>query len=263
MNKAAQMGNVELSKFSTQAGIVPTYGVILFGNILRLPCDDCLSCVSLLFIGISIVSGGSFNYWNGGLKSGYYDFLAITIFTIVGFLCMILCLAEMASTLPFSGGLYGFVRACLGPFWGYVIGILEIIQNILKMTFLSLSLGHIFGNLIDTSISISNLFSMGFLFLAILGNMTNGKSYWYSQYCVSILVLIIVIAYIIISGTTSNIPDEIHLAQRAIFDNTSPTQHFHSFMKAFPFASFFFIGIEMIPVCSNDTISVSSFCSFS
>ncbi len=53
---------------------------------------------------------------------------------IIGHLCLAACLSEMAGTLPFSGGIYGFVRAFVGPFTGYVVSRFEIIQNISYLT---------------------------------------------------------------------------------------------------------------------------------
>lgn len=63
--------------------------------------------------------------WNTALSQGY-DTLVINFFvTFSGFFCLALCMGEMSSALPFSGGIFGFVRASLGPHWGFLVACCE------------------------------------------------------------------------------------------------------------------------------------------
>jgi amino acid transporter len=63
------------------------------------------------------------------------------LFSGVGYLCFAACMAEMLGTLPFSGGVYGFVRAFIGPFFGYVVSRFEILMIICYLSPLVQSLG--------------------------------------------------------------------------------------------------------------------------
>lgn len=65
--------------------------------------------------------------WNGGLAFGLYPWLFNVLFAGFGYLCLCLCMAEMSSTLPFSGGIFGFVRAALGPYNGFLVACSEFI----------------------------------------------------------------------------------------------------------------------------------------
>lgn len=56
--------------------------------------------------GIVIVIGGQFIGWNEGLEAGYGSFLICTICIGVAFFCLVLCLAEISSALPFPGKIF-------------------------------------------------------------------------------------------------------------------------------------------------------------
>eukprot|EP00599_Poterioochromonas_sp_BG-1_P001666 CAMPEP_0173149086 /NCGR_PEP_ID=MMETSP1105-20130129/10115_1 /TAXON_ID=2985 /ORGANISM="Ochromonas sp., Strain BG-1" /LENGTH=496 /DNA_ID=CAMNT_0014063883 /DNA_START=98 /DNA_END=1588 /DNA_ORIENTATION=+ len=66
--------------------------------------------------------------WNAGLSThGIYALWFNLLFSASGFLCLCLCMGEMSSALPFSGGVFGFVRAALGPFFGFMVASCEFV----------------------------------------------------------------------------------------------------------------------------------------
>ncbi len=52
---------------------------------------------------IVIVIGGQYFGWNYGLTCGFGGFAMSTLLVGIAFICLMLCLAEIASALPFSG----------------------------------------------------------------------------------------------------------------------------------------------------------------
>ncbi len=74
-----------------------------------------------------MILGNRSSGWNGGLLYGY-DALAFNfLVSAAGYLALCLCMGEMASALPFSGGAYGFVRAVLGPYLGFMVACCEFV----------------------------------------------------------------------------------------------------------------------------------------
>lgn len=65
--------------------------------------------------------------WNAGLTYGYYTLLFNLLWAGSGYVCLCLCMGEMSSALPFSGGIFGFVRAALGPFNGFLVACCEFV----------------------------------------------------------------------------------------------------------------------------------------
>lgn len=74
-----------------------------------------LNQIDIFLFVMSMVLGKQFD---NSFEEGFYSSLAAMIFTALGYIFLAFCLAEMSSSLPFSGGIYGFVRAFTLPiFW--------------------------------------------------------------------------------------------------------------------------------------------------
>ena len=79
---------------------------------------------------MTITLGGQYRGWTDSLATGFWGTIVIMLFNGIGYVCFAACMAEMAGTLPFSGGVYGFVRAFLGPLSGYIVSRFELIMVI-------------------------------------------------------------------------------------------------------------------------------------
>ena len=66
-----------------------------------------LKTVDLWALGITITIGGQFITWNEGLSAGFGSFLICTCLVGFAYCCMIICVAELSSALPFAGDHYG------------------------------------------------------------------------------------------------------------------------------------------------------------
>jgi amino acid transporter len=62
-------------------------------------------------------------------ESGFYGAIVGILFISVLHILLALCMAEMTSVIPFAGGSFGYARCTLGPFWGYLVGASELLQN--------------------------------------------------------------------------------------------------------------------------------------
>jgi amino acid permease len=54
-------------------------------------------------LGITIVIGGQYSSWNKGLVAGFGSFAVACTLMGTAYICLVLCLAELSSTLPFAG----------------------------------------------------------------------------------------------------------------------------------------------------------------
>jgi len=61
-------------------------------------------------IGVVLLVGGNSVSWNIGLQAGSLGFSINTTLASTGFASMALCISEILSGLPFSGGAFGMVR---------------------------------------------------------------------------------------------------------------------------------------------------------
>ena len=84
----------------------------------------------MIVVGFAMILGNRSALWNTGLSYGYPSLVFNLLYGGSGFLCLNLCMGEMSSALPFSGGIFGFVRATLGPFMGFLVACSEIVYCI-------------------------------------------------------------------------------------------------------------------------------------
>lgn len=60
----------------------------------------------LYILGITIVIGGQMFSWNDGLQAGFWACFLSLLLMALGYSCLVLCLSELTSALPFSGKIY-------------------------------------------------------------------------------------------------------------------------------------------------------------
>jgi len=65
-----------------------------------------LSSFHLWSLGISIVIGGQYIGWNEALQSGFGSALIATVLISSAYVCLVCCMAEVSSAIPFGGTLH-------------------------------------------------------------------------------------------------------------------------------------------------------------
>src|SRR3954466_16204503 len=87
---------------------------------------------SIWALGVGAVISGDFYGWNAGLTTGGIGGLLIATAVIaVMYYGLIYSIAEMAPTLPHTGGAYSFARSSMGPWGGFVTGLAENIEYVI------------------------------------------------------------------------------------------------------------------------------------
>ncbi len=89
--------------------------------------------VLLWALGVGAVISGDYFGWNFGLAAGGFWGLAIaTVLMAIMYTCMVFSIAELSSALPHAGGFYSFVRNAMGPTWGFICGVTDTIEYVIR-----------------------------------------------------------------------------------------------------------------------------------
>jgi ethanolamine permease len=117
---------------------------------------------------------------------------------------MVLCLAEMSSVLPFSGGIYGLTRVTLGSYWGYVIAILELFLNFTYCVINLVALSQIFpvAGLADASLNPLYSISIWIALIAIL--VIGGSVFWTVSTTLAVACLLLQLLFIFSAAKTGD-----------------------------------------------------------
>eukprot|EP00981_Chlorochromonas_danica_P000987 scaffold233_cov174-Ochromonas_danica.AAC.27 len=142
--------------------------------------------------------GNHIHYWNAGLPGGMVDFLIAGLVIGGCYLCLIMCLAEMTSALPFGGGLYGIVRVTLGPYVGFLTACCEMLQSIIFAASLIYPAGYDLAILFGMSRWYALPFWVLLLAMALLVNVVEVKYFWrINVILVAIVVLLFCVYYVV------------------------------------------------------------------
>lgn len=101
-----------------------------------------LGPVMLWGLGVGYVISGEYFGWNLGLKEGgTYGMLAATLVITVMYLCFVLSYAELACAIPRAGGVFVYAERGLGRFWGYIAGIVQVIEFVFAPPAIAMAIG--------------------------------------------------------------------------------------------------------------------------
>ena len=65
-----------------------------------------LTTVDMWCLGITIVIGGQYFGWNESLQAGFGSTLIATFLMATAYICLVFCISELSSALPFAGDGY-------------------------------------------------------------------------------------------------------------------------------------------------------------
>ena len=105
-----------------------------------------LGPISLWGLGVGYVISGEYFGWNLGLPlGGTYGMLAATVAISVLYLCFVVSYAELACAIPRAGGAFVYCARALGPFWGCLAGLVQIIEFVFAPPAIAMAIGAYLG----------------------------------------------------------------------------------------------------------------------
>ncbi len=101
-------------------------------------------------LGVAAVISGDFFGWNYGLATGGFGGLLVaTVLMAIMYVCMVLCIAELSTALPFAGGFYAFTRNAMGPSMAFVNTVTDIVEYVVTPAVVVISIAAYADNIVD------------------------------------------------------------------------------------------------------------------
>lgn len=202
-----------------------------------------ISRTDMFLLGITGIITQQIVSWNNAAEGSFKEFIASAIFPTIGYIILTCCVAEMASALPFSGGIYGFVRAFTTPVVGFFVAVFEMMLNVFYMSPVVYQLASLpvqYGSMSSSYILLNCLVIYSVvLFISLLG----GRVFWIVNNSIGCLVLVLFLSYIIGSCSFAD------------FDSwgrgSDKTFNPVAFMQHIPVVSTCFLGMQIIPLTSR------------
>ncbi len=195
----------------------------------------------IILVGFLTVIGGQFFMWNTALDEGLWCYLVALVLTGMGYLCLTLCLAEMTSALPFSGGLYGFVRVTTNPFWGFVVAACEVFQSIFYISVCVMHMAELIREAFGDPREHDGIVWVMFFVTALISQLAGGQIFLTWNRFLGGVGIFIVLLYLVLAPIHGDFEHYAHQDDQFI-----PVRVF----ERFPLSSWMFLGVEYLPLFS-------------
>lgn len=204
-------------------------------------------------LGITIVIGGQYFAWNFGLSAGFGSYAIAIILISLAYICLIFCISEITSGLPFAGGSYGLARITLGFYPGFIVGCSEAIEYIIYTATSCIALGRMISDLLNLDVRYNPLIWIAFYVSAVGIQVCGGRVFWDINMILAIASVVIILVYIF--GSLAYVNFDRH-ANRVNVDDTSNEIGFFlgggmEFMAVFRLATWFYVGVEALAFAAN------------
>ncbi|PKG56174.1 ethanolamine permease [Shewanella sp. Choline-02u-19] len=208
--------------------------------------------VLLASLGISYVISGDFAGWNFGLElGGFGGMLIATLVMGLMYICLVLSLAEMSSSLPTAGGGYSFARRAMGPWGGFLTGTAILLEYAIAPAAIAIFIGGYVHELVGID---------GPIVYAAFYVVFVGLHLWGAGEALRIMMGITLLAVIAIGVfMVGMVPhfDSANLFDIAANPNVAGSSSFlpEGYMgiwAALPFAMWLFLAVEGVPLAAEE-----------
>jgi len=215
-------------------------------------------------LAVAAVISGDFSGWNFGIDFAGFGGMTIAFIILVAmYYGLIFSIGEMAAAMPHTGGAYSFARSAMGPWGGLVTGLAETIEYVATtavIVFFSAQYANgITSELLGFDLSGDGLNMMWawylVLYIVFIALNSAGASISFKFAIVVSIMSIAILLVFSVMAITSGL-----FSVDKLFD-IAPDPGQSSFLPhgvvailfALPFAMWFFLGIEELPLASEES----------
>src|ERR687893_514223 len=208
--------------------------------------------VLLAGLGVAYVISGDFAGWHFGLGVGGWGGLLIaTLLMATMYTAMVFALAELSAAIPTAGGGYAFARRAMGPWGGYLTATAILIEHTLAPAVVATFI----GGYMDTLIGFGGPIVYLLCYLVFVGIHLYGVGE-----ALKVMFAITVVAVVAIAAFVIGMIPQFEVANLFNIDPTNAAGAsaflpfgFVGIWAAFPFAIWFFLAIEGVPLAAEET----------
>ncbi len=208
-------------------------------------------------IGVAAVISGDFSGWNFGLGEAGWGGLGLAVgLMVVMYFGMLLSIGEMSAAMPHTGGAYSFARAAMGPWGGFVTGFAETIEYVFTtgvVVYFSASYADaVTDDLFGVSLP-------AWVWWIILYAVFVALNSWGAElsFRFAVVVAALSVGILVLFGVLALLNGAVDLDNLLDIPGEDGNGTFLPFgwtgvLYALPFAMWFFLGIEELPLAAEE-----------
>ncbi len=210
-------------------------------------------------LAVAAVISGDFSGWNFGIGFAGFGGMLIAFATlVVMYYGMIFSIGEMSAAMAHTGGAYSFARTAMGPWGGLITGAAETIEYVATTAVIVYFSAAYVNGILDPLLGITLPGWVLYIILYAVFIALNSAGAHIS-FRFAIVVSIISIAIIVVFSVMALFSPALDWAS---LWNIEPDPGWNEFLPhgvlpilfALPFAMWFFLGIEELPLAAEESL---------
>ena len=211
-------------------------------------------------IGVAAVISGDFSGWNLGIGEAGWGGLAIaSLVIVIMYFGMLFSIGEMSAAMPHTGGAYSFARAAMGPWGGFVTGLAETIEYVFTtgviVLFSAGYLNAVTDELVGLDLSDGQMWIWWLVLYAIFVGLNAAGAEISFKFAV--VVSVVSIGILVLFAVLAFANGAVDFGQLMDIEPEAGNSTFLPFgwlgvLYALPFAMWFFLGIEELPLAAEE-----------
>ncbi|MCU1543948.1 MAG: amino acid transporter permease [Microbacteriaceae bacterium] len=212
-------------------------------------------------LAVAAVISGDFSGWNFGIDFAGFGGMSIAfVILVLMYYGMIFSIGEMAAAMPHTGGAYSFARSAMGPWGGLVTGLAETIEYVATtavIVFFSAQYANgITSELLGLDLSANMWIWWVVLYAVFIALNTAGANISFTfAIVVSIISIGILLVFSVMAMTSGLFSvDKLFDIEPDPGQSTFLPHGLVPILYALPFAMWFFLGIEELPLAAEESL---------
>jgi ethanolamine permease len=208
--------------------------------------------VLLAGLGVAYVISGEIGGWQFGLAEGGWGGLLIaTILTATMYTAMVFALAELSAAIPVAGAGYGFARRAMGVWGGFLTGTAIVIECAIAPAAIATFIGAYVQSLIGYGGPLVYLIFYAIFIGMFLYGTGEALKIMFAITAAAVVAIIVFVVGMIPHFDPANM---FNIAPKDTAGASSLLPFgYLGIWAAFPYAIWFFLGIEGLPLAAEET----------
>ncbi|MBC7725513.1 MAG: amino acid permease [Burkholderiaceae bacterium] len=211
-------------------------------------------------LAVAAVISGDFSGWNFGIDfAGFGGMVIAFAILVVMYYGLIFSIGEMAAAMPHTGGAYSFARSAMGPWGGLVTGLAETIEYVATTAVIVYFSAQYADGITSELLGISlqgNMWIWWIVLYAVFIGLNSAGAHISFRFAIivsiiSIGILVVFSVMAAVSGLFS--VDRLFDIAPDAGQSTFLPHGVFPILFALPFAMWFFLGIEELPLAAEES----------
>jgi ethanolamine permease len=187
---------------------------------------------------------------------GFWGLTIATALMATMYVCMVFCISELTAALPHAGGFYSFTRSAFGPLGGFICGVTDTIEYVLTVSVTVVAVAGYLQPLLPAVPLPVWWIACYAIFLAI--NMAGVELTLRSQLWLTLIAIVVLIVFAAGVLTQGSFDSKLlfNVTPNAGQTATGLPKGIFGIFAAFPFAIWWYLAIESLPLAAEETHDV-------